>query len=72
MVRKHIVRKEEEYNEKGELVSETEEHVIIEQHGFLEDAEEEEDLMFLSKKADSNHFEDDIPLIVINNDDNFW
>lgn len=71
MVKKHITHTEDEYNEDGELVSSTEEHLIIETHNFLEEDEDEEDLMFLGKK-EYGDFEDDTPLIVINNDDGFW
>ncbi len=70
MKRTHTVTTEEEYDADGELISASEEHTIIETHNFMEEDEEDEDLMFVGKRE--SQVEDDLPLIIIADDNNFW
>ena len=80
MVRKHTIKKEKEtnYNAKtGDItVTETEEHVIIEKHEFMnvDDSDEEEDLMFVGKKIkeDDETEDEEAALIIRVDDDGFW
>ncbi len=71
MKRTHTVTTEEEYDADGELISASEEHTIVETHNFMiEEDGDEEDMMFVGKKEDEGN--DDLPLIVIADDNNFW
>lgn len=78
MVRKHTIKKEREtnYNAKtGDVtITETEEHVIIEKHEFMnaDENEDEEDLMFLGKKKGADDDEEEPVLVIFNDDDKFW
>ena len=72
MKRTHTVTTEEEFDEAGELISATEEHIIVETHNFMiEENEDDEDLMFVGKK-ESDGENEDVPLIIIADDNNFW
>ncbi len=71
-MKKHTIRKETNIDAATGDINIVEEHVIIEKHSFLEEVEEDEDLMFLGKKEVSET-EDDAPILfVVNDDDNFW
>lgn len=71
-MKKHTIHKETNINAETGDINIVEEHVIIEKHSFLEEAEEDEDLMFLGKKESAETEEDGPILFVINDDDNFW
>ena len=49
-MKKHTIRKETNIDAATGDINIVEEHVIIEKHSFLEEVEEDEDLMFLGKK----------------------
>lgn len=77
MARKHTIKKEKEtnYNAKtGDVtITETEEHVIVDTHTFMQEEEEDdEDLMFLGKKKGVDEDDEEPILVIFNDDDKFW
>ena len=77
MARKHTIKKEKEtnYNAKtGDVtITETEEHVIVDTHTFMQDAnDEDEDMMFIGKKKNDDDDEEEPVLVMFNDDDKFW
>lgn len=71
-MKKHTIRKETNIDAETGDINIVEEHVIIEKHTFLEEEEEDEDLMFLGKKENMDGDDDGPTLFVLNDDDNFW